>query len=126
MTGPSSRCVVLEARRNLLYGKITQMTHQMRPMEPVQMKAACHPHLAVTAAIMTGAMKAEALEPELNRPSALARSSVGNHSVVALMAAGKLPDSPSPRKTRAMQKPSTLVTSEWLMEAQAQTRMASA
>ena len=45
--------------------------------------------------------------PELKMPTALARSSVGNHSVVALMAAGKLPDSPRPRKARAMQKPTT-------------------
>ena len=64
-------------------------------------------------------MKKEALEPELKRPVARARSSVGNHSVTALMAAGKLPDSPRPRKTRAMQKPATVVTREWLMEAHA-------
>src|ERR1700758_1770582 len=102
------------------------MAHQIRPMEPVQMKAACHPHFAVTAAIMTGAMKAEALEPELKKPTALARSSVGNHSVVALMAAGKLPDSPRPRKMRAMQNPATEVTSEWLMDAKAQMRIAMA
>ncbi len=46
-------------------------------------------------------MKAEAFEPELKRPVARARSSEGNHSVVALMAAGKLPDSPRPRRARA-------------------------
>ena len=51
---------------------------------------------------------------------------MGNHSVVALMAAGKLPDSPRPRKARATQKPATLVTMEWLSEAQAQIRMATA
>src|SRR5580692_11573959 len=102
------------------------MTHQISPMEPVVMKAACHPQRMVTAAMRTGAMKAEALEPELKRPVARARSSVGNHSVVALMAAGKLPDSPRPRKTRAMQKPATLVTREWLMEAHPQMRMAMA
>ena len=76
------------------------------------MKAACHPQRGVTAAIRTGAMKAEALEPELKSPVARARSSEGNHSVVALMAAGKLPDSPRPRKTRATQKPMTLETRE--------------
>src|ERR1700675_414951 len=99
---------------------MSQMTAQTSPMEPVQMKAACHPQRAVTAAISTGAMKAEALEPELKKPVARARSSEGNHSVVALMAAGKLPDSPRPRKTRAMQKPMTLETSEWLLEAHPQ------
>src|SRR5271167_239604 len=105
---------------------MSQPTAQMSPMEPVQMKAACHPHLAATAAIRAGAMKADALEPELKRPVARARSSEGNHSVVALMAAGKFPDSPNPRKTRAMQKPMTLETREWLMEAHPQTRMARA
>src|SRR5271163_2203533 len=102
------------------------MTAQARPMEPVQMKAACHPKRRVTAAMRMGAMKAEALEPELKRPVARARSSEGNHSVVALMAAGKLPDSPRPRKKRAMQNPMTLATREWLMEAHPQTRMARA
>ena len=71
------------------------------------MKAACQPKREVTAAIRMGAIKDEALEPELKRPVARARSSEGNHSVVALMAAGKLPDSPRPRKMRAMQKPMT-------------------
>src|ERR1700733_5539509 len=102
------------------------MMHQMRPMEPVVMKAACQPHLAVTDAMRMGAMKKEALAPELKRPVARARSSEGNHSVTALMAAGKLPDSPRPRTMRAMQNPMTLVTMEWLMEASPQTRMARA
>src|SRR5271167_471695 len=105
---------------------MSQMTAQTSPMEPVQMKAACQPKRMVTAAMRIGAMKAEALEPELKRPVARARSSEGNHSVVALMAAGKLPDSPRPRKMRAMQKPATLVTTEWLIEAQPQIRMARA
>src|SRR5271168_3917533 len=105
---------------------MSQTTAQTSPIEPVQMKAACHPQRAVTAAMRIGAMKAEALEPELKRPVARARSSEGNHSVVALMAAGKFPDSPRPRKIRAMQKPATLVTMEWLMEAHPQTRMARA
>jgi len=102
------------------------MTHQQMPMEPVVRKAACHPQREVTAAMRMGAMKKLALEPELKRPVASARSSEGNHSVTALMAAGKLPDSPRPRKTRAMQKPATLVTSEWLSDAQPQMRIARA
>ena len=40
----------------------------------------------VTAAMRIGAIKKEALEPELKIPLASARSSEGNHSVVALMA----------------------------------------
>ena len=102
------------------------MIAQTSPIEPVQMKAACHPQRAATAAMRTGAMNAEAFEPELKSPVARARSSEGNHSVVALMAAGKLPDSPRPRKMRATQKPATLVTTEWLIEAQPQIRMARA
>src|SRR6202795_3162180 len=105
---------------------MSQMTAQTSPMEPVQIKAACQPQRAVTAAMRMGAMKAEALEPELKRPVARARSSEGNHSVVALMAAGKLPDSPRPRRARAMQKPTTEKTRAWLMEAKAQMRMAAA
>ena len=73
-----------------------------------------------------GARKKEAQVPELKMPTALARSSVGNHSVVALMAAGKLPDSPMPRKMRAMQKPATEPTREWLMDEIAQMPMARA
>src|SRR5580658_8780936 len=105
---------------------MSHMTHQMSPIEPVQMKAACHPQRMVTAAMRSGAMKAEALEPELKSPVARARSSEGNHSVVALMAAGKLPDSPRPRSARQMQKPMTLLTREVLMEAHPQRRIARA
>src|SRR5271154_2041088 len=102
------------------------MPAQTSPMDPVQMKAACHPQRSVTAAIRTGAIKAEALEPELKRPVASARSSEGNHSVVALMAAGKLPDSPRPSRPRQIMKPMTLETREVLMEAHPQMRMARA
>ena len=102
------------------------MTSQISPIEPVQMKAACQPNRVVMAAIRIGATKAEALDPELKSPVAKARSSDGNHSVVALIAAGKFPDSPRPRKIRAMQKPATLPTMEWLMDAHPQIRMARA
>src|ERR1700721_3428664 len=102
------------------------MMHQTSPIEPVQIKAACHPQWRVTAAMRIGAMKAEALEPELKIPMALARSSAGNHSVVALMAAGKLPDSPRPGRARQIMKPTTLPTNEVLMEAHPQRRMARA
>src|ERR1700736_6765001 len=95
-------------------------------MEPVQIKAACHPQRSVTAAMRIGAMKAEALEPELKVPVARARSSEGNHSVVALMAAGKFPDSPRPSMARAMQKPTTEPTRACDIEDSAQTVMAMA
>ena len=48
---------------------------------------------------------APALDPELKTPVARARSRFGNHSATVLMAAGKLPASPSPRRKRAQPKP---------------------
>ena len=39
--------------------------------------------------------------PELKIPVASARSHFGNHSATVLIAAGKLPDSPSPSPNRA-------------------------
>src|ERR1700721_1714201 len=93
VTGARLTWVWVDPRRSLLWGKSSQRMHHTSPMEPVQIKAACQPQRMVTAAIRMGAMKADALEPELNRPVAKARSSEGNHSVVALIAAGKLPDS---------------------------------
>jgi hypothetical protein len=44
-------------------------------------------------------------------PAANARSLRGNHSAAALIADGKFPASPSPRKNRAAAKPATLETS---------------
>src|SRR5579862_4900726 len=42
--------------------------------------------------------------PELNNPVARARSLLGNHSAVALIAAGKLPPSPRPSRMRHKKK----------------------
>jgi hypothetical protein len=96
------------------------------PSDPVARKAERQPQRAVTKLMRTGARKKLTLEPELKRPTALPRSLVGNHSLTALMAAGKFPDSPRPRKARATQKPRTEPTSEWLMDDRPQTRMARA
>jgi hypothetical protein len=43
---------------------------------------------------------AATLVPALKIPVAKARSFLGNHSATDLMAAGKLPDSPSPSRAR--------------------------
>ena len=99
---------------------------QRKPKEPVARKPACQPYLPVARATRMGAMKKLTLVPELKRPVAVARSSAGNHSEMALMAAGKLPDSPMPRKRRAMQKPATEKTRAWPMEERAQMAMAKA
>src|ERR1700728_3590066 len=95
-------------------------------IDPVVRNAACQPYLRVTIGIRIGAMSDAALVPELKRPVASARSSVGNHSVVALMAAGKFPDSPRPSMMRATQNPATEKTRAWLMEASAHMPMARA
>ena len=50
---------------------------------------------------------APTLVPELKIPVASARSRFGNHSATLLMAAGKLPPSPSPSAKRAAMKPAT-------------------
>ena len=47
--------------------------------------------------------------PELKMPVAKARSRFGNHSATVLIAAGKLPASPSPSRNRISMKPATLV-----------------
>jgi hypothetical protein len=52
-------------------------------------------------------MMAPTFEPALKMPVASARSFFGNHSATVLIAAGKLPDSPRPRRKRATLKPVT-------------------
>ena len=54
-----------------------------------------------------GVITAPILVPALNRPVANARSRRGNHSATVLIAAGKLPDSPSPSRKRTNRKPAT-------------------
>jgi hypothetical protein len=51
------------------------------------------------------------LAPELNHPVAYALSFFGDHSAVALIAAGKSPDSLSPSENLATAKPKTDLTS---------------
>ena len=53
----------------------------------------------------SGVMSAPMLVPELKMPVARARSFFGNHSATALIDAGKLPASPSPRITRESARP---------------------
>src|SRR2546422_892374 len=51
------------------------------------------------------------------------RSRCGNHSAVVLMAAGKLPASPRPRKKRAIPKPSAEAAKACAMEARLHNHM---
>ena len=48
-------------------------------------------------------------------PVASERSFCGNHSATVLIAAGKLPDSPSPSRKRAKPNSRTVLASAWPM-----------
>ena len=75
----------------------SQKSSQTRPTAPVRMKAHCQPKWSAIQGTVSGATIAPTLEPELKMPVASARSFFGNHSATVLIAAGKLPASPSPR-----------------------------
>src|SRR5438874_13675596 len=77
------------------------------------MNAHCHPRVSAIHGTTAGATIAPTLLPLLKMPVASARSFFGNHSATVLMAAGKLPASPSPSTNRARRKPAT--DAEYLM-----------
>src|SRR5262249_26256122 len=66
-----------------------------------------HPNAAVMYGTVIGVTTAPMFVPALNNPVANARSLRGNHSATVLIAAGKLPDSPSPSRNRTAMKPAT-------------------
>src|SRR5262252_7725418 len=72
-----------------------------------------------------GVTIAPTLVPELKIPVAIARSFFGNHSVIALIDAGKLPDSPIPRLTRAAANCSTDPAAAWAIAERLQNNTAS-
>src|SRR5262249_46295355 len=65
------------------------------------------PNAAVMYGTVIGVTTAPMFVPALNSPVANARSLRGNHSATVLIAAGKLPDSPSPSTKRTTMKPAT-------------------
>src|SRR4028119_1898837 len=77
----------------------------MKPSAPVMMNAHSQPYVMAIHGTVSGATIAPTFEPELKMPVASARSFFGNHSATVLMAAGKLPASPSPSAKRATPKP---------------------
>ena len=89
----------------------------------MKMKTACQPHVRVIHGTTNDARMAPMLGPELNHPVAYARSFFGNHSAIALIAAGKLADSPSPRENLATAKPKTDVASACPIAAMLHTKM---
>src|SRR5688572_5597505 len=76
-------------------------------MAPIIQKAISQPHWSAIHGTVSGANMAPTLVPELNMPVANERSFFGKYSAVALIAAGKFPDSPKPNTARAIIKPST-------------------
>ena len=71
------------------------------------MNAYRQPKYTVTNDTITGVINAPTFDPELNHPVASARSFFGNHSETDFTAAGKLADSPIPRKNLANPNPAT-------------------
>src|SRR5580704_16531153 len=108
----------------LLYVVHQSISHS-RLKPPVKRNADCQPRWTVSQGTARGTTIAPTLVPLLKMPVARARSFLGNHSATVLIAAGKLPDSPRPRKKREMPKESAERASAWLMEARLQRPMES-
>src|SRR6478672_11963343 len=82
-------------------------TSHPNPSSPVRMNAQYQPNCTVINGTVIGVITAPMLVPALNTPVANARSLRGNHSATVFIAAGKLPDSPSPSTKRTTMKPAT-------------------
>src|SRR5580698_776212 len=95
-------------------------TIQIALKTPVIRNEARQPKCRATHGTASGARMAPTPAPELKIPVAKARSRGGNHSAVALTAAGKLPLSPSPSRNRATAKPETELTRAWPIAARLQ------
>src|SRR5437667_1835446 len=85
----------------------SQATSHPNPSRPVRMNAQYQPNRAVMNGTVIGVITAPMFVPALKRPVANARSLRGNHSATVLIAAGKLPDSPSPSTKRTTMNPAT-------------------
>src|SRR4030095_13712096 len=78
-----------------------QKINHAKPAAPAMINAAFQPQFAAINGTVAGAKMAPTLAPELNRLVAKARSLRGNHSATDLVAAGKFPPLPTPRKILA-------------------------
>src|SRR4051812_36762100 len=85
------------------------MSHR-KPAPPARRNVDRHPHAAAMNGMVNGAPTAAMLAPELKIAVASARSRLGNHCAVALIADGKFPASPKPRAKRAARNPLTEFT----------------
>src|SRR5579864_1897600 len=72
-----------------------------RPTAPMNTKPERHPYASVSQATTGGAKAEPSDEPALKIPTTSARWLAGNHSAVALAAAGQFPGSRIPRRKRA-------------------------
>ena len=105
---------------------MSQPTTHSSVSTPVAMKAMRQPNMAAIHGTASGVMIAPTLEPALKMPMASARSRLGNHSLVAASAAGKVPASPSAISRRAPISPRVVVKAAWSMCPAAQIVTASA
>src|SRR5213082_3351159 len=101
-SGASLRICVSSAaeRRGCASGlrySASQSTSQRNPRLPVATKAQRHPNVNAIQGTTSGVTIAPVFVPALKIPVASARSFFGNHSATALIAPGKLADSPSPK-----------------------------
>jgi len=87
----------------------TQKPIQIKPRPPITMKAISQPHALASKGIVNGATKAPIEAPALKIEVAYARSFLGKYSAVTLIAAGKLPASPSANTQRAARKQYILI-----------------
>ena len=76
----------------------------MKPSTPMMMNAISQPHARASNGMVAGAANAPTEAPLLNIEVEKARSFLGKYSAVTLMAAGKLPASPSARIIRQPRK----------------------
>src|SRR6476660_2189660 len=83
----------------------------MNPAPPARRNVDRQPHACAMKGIVSGAHTAATLAAELKIAVANARSRLGNHWAVALIAEGKFPASPNPSASRAPKNPRMLPTS---------------
>ena len=87
----------------------TQNPIHMKPRAPMITNAISHPQALASNGMLKGAIRAPIEAPALKMEVAYARSFFGKYSAVTLMAAGKLPASPSARMQRATRKQYMLI-----------------
>ena len=92
---------------------MNQKINHSSPTAPVRINAILHPQTIIIAGTTIGATIAPIFVPELKIPVANALSFLGNHSATVFMAAGKFPDSETPRNPLQNPKPKTPLASAW-------------